>query len=125
MRTRVLTPLEILTSVLYGYLGLALPWNSTFGVVQGLHFATVFVAGIVIGVGAWVRARWVPKAALILAAWVGIPTFASAAGVVRVITEAASPAVGLSFGMVLLGACCQLAVLVIVVRALEIPDAAV
>ena len=65
---RVLTPLELLTAILYGYLGTALPWNSTFSIVQGLHFVVVCLAGIAIGVGAWQRARWVPKAAVFLAA---------------------------------------------------------
>ena len=116
---RVLTPLELLTAILYGYLGTALPWNSPFSIVQGLHFVVVCLAGIAIGVGAWQRARWVPKAAVFLAAWVGIPTFASVAGIIRVVTQHASPAVGLSFGMVLLGAICQLLALILAMQGLE------
>lgn len=121
---RAITPLELLTSIVYGYLGLALPWNSLFSVTQGLHFATVFLAALTIGIAAWRRARWVPKATLVLAAWVGIPTFATAAGVVRVLRTAAGSPVKLSFGMVVLAACCQLGALVIALRHLAFREPA-
>src|SRR5689334_9240154 len=122
---RALIPFELLTALLAGYLALSLPRGAGFYVFQGLHFATVVVAGLAIASGAWRRGRWVPKAAVLLAAWAGIPTFQGVAAVVGVIRRNPDPAVGVSFGMVLWATVCQLVALLIALRTLEIRDAAV
>ncbi len=122
---RALVPCEALTALVYAYLGLSLSWTNTVSVVRGLHFVVVVVAAICIAWGAWRLARRTAKAAIVLAALVGIPNFTTLASIVQLVTRAAGPAVALSFGLVIVAALCQLAALVLALRRLTFSEAAV
>src|SRR5690348_16812256 len=113
---RTLVPLEVLTALVYAYLGLSLPWTNSVAIVRGLQFVIVVAGALVIGWGAWRGVRWTPKLAIALAAFAGIPNFTILAALVQLTLRAAGPAVTLSFGLVLLAAICQLAALLIALR---------
>lgn len=117
---RTLIPAEIGSALLYGYLGLSIPWNSAFSITQGLYFGTAVLTAVFLAAGAWRRARWVPKVAVLLAAWCGIPTFATLAGVIRGWHQ--GPAVVLSFTVVVATTCCQLIALLVALSCLRLRD---
>ena len=122
---RSLVPFELLTAIIYGYLGSSLPWSTAASVIEALHFGVVVVACLALAVGAWRRAGWVPKAAVVLTAWVGIPTLAMVAGAVHIMRGLVSPALPLAFGLTVCAAVCQLTALIIALRHLEVRSAAV
>lgn len=117
---RTLIPAEVGSALLYGYLGFSIPWSSAFSVMQGLYFATAVIAAVVIAAGAWRRARWVPKSAILLAAWCGIPTFATLAGFIRGWHQGS--AVILSFTIVVATTFCQLIALLVALACLRLRD---
>ena len=116
---RALVPLEVITALVYGYLGLSLSWTNSFSIVRGLHFIIVVAGALGIAWGAWRSTRWTPKLAIVFAALVGIPNFTTVAAVLRLIDRAAGPAVTASFGLVVLAALSQLVALVIALRRLR------
>lgn len=120
---RTLVPLEIVTALVYGYLGLSLSWTNAVSIVRGLHFAIVVIAAIVISWGAWRRAQWTPKLAIGLAAFAGIPNLTTLAALLQLILRA-GPAVRLSFTLVLVAALCQLTILLACLRRLRLDAAA-
>ena len=93
--------------------------------IGAVHFGIVVIACVVIAVAAWRGSRWVPKIALVLVAWVGIPSLAMVAGAMQIMHGLVSPAVPLAFTLSCLAAVCQLMALIIALRHLEIRSAAV
>jgi hypothetical protein len=122
---RLLVALELVTSGLSAYLTFLAwraPAHSSLRIIQ---FAVALAGGIVLAAAAWRRERWVPKAALILAAWVGIPNLVSVSAFSRIIAGSTPNAVGVPVGLLALVAVCQLAAFVIAICLLEFRDAAV
>ena len=118
---------EVLTAVLYLYLGLALPgfsWHTIGGTLRALHFIGVIVAAALTVVALVRRRPWAAKAVVVLAAYVGLPNLAVIGGILQSIPAHAPPAVVLSWSFVLGATVAQLVAFLLALRQLRVGQAA-
>jgi len=125
--TAVLLAGEGLTALIYLFLALSLPlsaWSSFPPILRRLHFVTVIIAALAIAWGASRRRPWSAKAAVVLAAVVGVPNLAIIAQGVDALRRASGPTATLSIALVFLAGMGQLAALLVALTGLRVTEAA-
>ncbi len=120
---RTLVVVEALTALTYGYLGLSLGWRDVDSILRGLHFALIVGAALVVIWGSLRHAPWVPKLAIALAAFAGIPNFMSLGALVQVYSGAGLAAL-LMWSWITVANVAQLMALVIALRHVRSTEAA-
>ena len=111
---------EFATAFLCLLLFLSASWTALPQSLTGIHFSVVMCAAAAVGYGALRRAPWVPKAAVILAAFsVALPNLSTVANLVgSVLSHGWAPATA-SHGVVILLGVSQLIPFVIGIRELQ------
>ena len=118
---------ESLTALLYLYLGLSLPWSSwhtLVGTLRELHFVLVITAAAATAWGVARHRLWATKAAVVVAAYTGLPNLAAIGSFVQSLQGVTQPPVMLSLLFVLIATLVQLVAFVLALRQLHREQAA-
>jgi hypothetical protein len=109
---------EVATAVQCIFLSLSSSWSDLPEILRGSHFALAAVAAAVVARGALRRSIWTPKAAVILAAFLGLPHLAYAGTFLGSFQSYGSSPVTMSYALVGLLGVCQLVPFVLGLRRL-------
>ena len=124
MRPRVIL-CELLTAAWYIYFLLCtyVDWD-LYSIVTALDRALLAIGALTVAWATWKHHRWAPKSAVIVAAFIGLPTLTTTVGRLAPILDSDTLSLAIWFGVLPIVLLSQLLAFVEGLRQLRSPDAA-